>query len=143
MEVILDSIQIQEIIPHRYPFLLIDSIVELEPGKGATAIKNVTANENQFMGHFPGNPVMPGVLMLEGLAQTGAVAMMSLEENKGKTPFFGGVKNCRFKRVVRPGDQLVYKVEITKNRGPMGIGIGIATVNGEVAVKAELTFALA
>ena len=139
---VLNSNQIQEIIPHRYPFLLIDKVIALEPGVSATAIKNVTANEPQFLGHFPQEHVMPGVLMVEALAQTGAVAMLSLEENKGKIAYFAGLDKCKFKRKVIPGDTLTLTIEITKVRGPIGFGTGIAKVGDEVAVVAEMKFAI-
>ena len=139
---ILNSNQIQEIIPHRYPFLLIDKVIEMEPGVSCTAIKNVSANEMQFMGHFPQEHVMPGVLMVEALAQTGAVTMLSLEENKGKIAYFAGIDKCKFKRKVIPGDTLTLTVEIIKQRGPIGYGKAIASVDGEVAVVAELKFAI-
>jgi len=134
--------EIQKIIPHRYPFLLVDRITDFEPGVWAKGIKCVSANEMQFMGHFPDYPVMPGVLMIEALAQTGAVAILSKEENKGKIAFFGGIKNARFRRQVIPGDVLEMSVNIVKQKGPLGIGEGTITVNGEVAVSAELTFAV-
>lgn len=139
---ILNSNQIQEIIPHRYPFLMIDQVIELEAGKSAKAIKNVTANEMQFMGHFPQEHVMPGVLMVEALAQTGAVAILSLEENKGKIAYFAGIDKCKFKHKVIPGDQLELSVEIIKQKGPVGVGEATARVNGKVAVKAILKFAI-
>ena len=138
----LNSNQIQEIIPHRYPFLLIDRVVELEPGHSCKAIKNVSANEMQFMGHFPQEHVMPGVLMIEALAQAGAVIILSLEENKGKIAYFAGIDKCKFKRKVVPGDTLTLEVEIVKQRGPIGYGKAVASVNGEVAVSAELKFAI-
>lgn len=138
----LNSNQIQEIIPHRYPFLLIDRVTELVPGTSCKAIKNVSANEMQFMGHFPQEHVMPGVLMVEALAQTGAVIILSLEENKGKIAYFAGIDKCKFKRKVIPGDTLTLEVEITKQRGPIGYGKAVASVNGEVAVTAELKFAV-
>ena len=116
---ILNSNQIQEIIPHRYPFLLIDKVIELEPGISCTAIKNVSANEMQFMGHFPEEHVMPGVLMVEALAQTGAVIILSLPENKGKIAYFAGIDKCKFKQKVIPGDTLKLEVKIVKQRGPM------------------------
>ncbi len=138
----LNSNEIQKIIPHRYPFLLIDRVTDLKPGKTCTAIKNVSANEPQFLGHFPDEHVMPGVLMIEALAQTGAVCILSLEENKGKIAYFAGIDKCKFKQKVLPGDQLVLHVEITKQKGSIGVGEAVATVNGKVAVKAELKFAI-
>lgn len=138
----LNCAQIQEILPHRYPFLMIDKVTECEPGVSATAIKCVTANEMHFMGHFPGNPIMPGVLIIEALAQTGAVAMLTLEENKGKLALFGGIKSARFRRQVVPGDVLELKVSIEKSMGAVGVGKAVAYVDGKVAVNAELTFAI-
>lgn len=138
----LNSNEIQEILPHRYPFLLVDKIVELEPGKSAKGIKCVSANEMQFMGHFPQMHVMPGVLIIEALAQTGACAILCEEENKGKIAFFGGIKNARFRKQVVPGDVLELSCEIISRRGPVGIGKACATVDGKIAVTAELTFAI-
>lgn len=138
----LNSNEIQQILPHRYPFLLVDKIVDMEPGKSAKGIKCVTANEMQFMGHFPQLHVMPGVLIIEALAQTGAVALLCEEENKGKIAFFGGIKNARFRKQVVPGDVLELSCEIISRRGPVGIGKATATVDGKVAVTAELTFAI-
>lgn len=138
----LNSNEIQQILPHRYPFLLVDKIVDMEPGKSAKGIKCVTANEMHFMGHFPQLHVMPGVLIIEALAQTGAVALLSEEENKGKIAFFGGIKNARFRKQVVPGDVLELSCEIISRRGPVGIGKATATVDGKVAVTAELTFAI-
>ena len=135
--------EIQEIIPHRHPFLLIDFIDELEPGVLAVGYKSVTFNEPQFNGHFPGQPVMPGVLMIEALAQVGAVAILSLPENKGKTAFFGAINNAKFKQMVLPGDRLKLECEIIKRKGPIGVGKAVATnAEGKVAVSAELTFAI-
>ncbi len=134
--------EIMKIIPHRYPFLLVDKITDYEPGVWAKGIKCVSANEMQFMGHFPEYPVMPGVLMIEAMAQTGAVAILSMEENKGKLAFFGGIKNARFRSQVFPGDVMEMEVKIIKQKGPIGIGEGTVTVNGKVAVNAELTFAV-
>lgn len=134
--------QIQEILPHRYPFLLVDKVIELVPGEKAVGIKNVTMNENYFQGHFPGKPVMPGVLQVEALAQTGAIAVLSLEEYKGKIVYFGGIDKLRFKQKVVPGDVLRLEVELIKRRGPIGIAKAVATVDGKVAVQGEITFAV-
>ena len=138
----LNSNQSQEILPHRYPFLLVDRILECEPGQSARGIKCVTANEMHFLGHFPQKHVMPGVLIIEALAQVGAVAILTEEENKGKIVLFGGIKNARFRQQVVPGDVLELSCEIISRRGPVGIGKAIAKVNGKVAVSAELTFAI-
>lgn len=132
--------QIMEIIPHRQPMLLIDTIEELEPGKRAVGKKCVSYNEPYFAGHFPQEPVMPGVLILEALAQTGAVAILSLPENKGKLALFGGIDQARFKGKVAPGDVLMLETEIIKAKGPVGVGSAKATVNGKLVAKAELTF---
>jgi 3-hydroxyacyl-[acyl-carrier-protein] dehydratase len=132
--------EIQEIIPHRHPFLLVDVIEELVPGERATGYKCVTYNEPFFQGHFPEQPVMPGVLILEALAQVGSVAMLSLEENKGKVGYFGGIDKAKFKRKVFPGDKLKLECEIIKRKGPVGIGKAVATVDGKVAAIAEMTF---
>ena len=131
-----------EILPHRHPFLLIDTIEELEPGVRAVGRKNVTFNEPYFAGHFPGNPVMPGVLILEALAQTGAVAILSLPEHRGKTAYFAGIDKAKFKQMVRPGDTLELETTIIRSKRPIGVGEAIATVNGKLAAKAELTFAV-
>lgn len=138
----LNSNQIQEIIPHRYPFLLVDKITECIPGQKAVGMKCVTANEMHFMGHFPEKHVMPGVLILEALAQTGAVAILSEEENKGKIALFGGIKQARFRRQVVPGDILTLSCEIITRKGPIGIGKAVAVVDGKPAVTAELIFAI-
>ncbi|RKD76099.1 3-hydroxyacyl-[acyl-carrier-protein] dehydratase [Sinobaca qinghaiensis] len=134
--------EIKDIIPHRYPFLLIDKVIEVEDGKRAVAIKNVTANEEFFNGHFPKYPVMPGVLIVEAMAQTGAVALLKLEENRGKLALFAGIDGCRFKRQVKPGDQLTLEVEIKGFRRSIGKGKATAKVDGEIVAETELTFAL-
>ena len=138
----LDINQIMEIIPQRAPFLMIDRVEDVVPGESCTAYKNVCVNEWYFQGHFPGNPIMPGVLITEALAQTGAVAVLSLDENKGKNALFGGIDKLRFKRKVVPGDVLKLEVKIIKCKGPIGVGEAIATVDGQVAAKGEITFAL-
>ncbi|AKU26590.1 3-hydroxyacyl-[acyl-carrier-protein] dehydratase FabZ [Geobacillus stearothermophilus] len=138
----LDIQQIQSIIPHRYPFLLVDRILEIEEGKRAVGIKNVSANESFFAGHFPEYPVMPGVLIVEALAQVGAVVLLQSEENRGRLAFFAGIDNCRFKRQVKPGDQIRLEVEILRARGAIGKGKGTATVDGELVCETELMFAL-
>lgn len=138
----LDINQIKEIIPHRYPFLLVDRILEVEEGKRAIGIKNVSANEEFFNGHFPDYPVMPGVLIVEALAQVGAVAMLMKEENRGRLAFFAGIDNCRFKRQVVPGDQLRLEVEMVRLRSTFGKGKAVATVDGELVCEAEIMFAL-
>ncbi len=138
----LNSNQIQEIIPHRYPMLLVDKIIEFEEGKRAVGIKSVTANEAFFQGHFPGHHVMPGVLIIEALAQVGAVALLSEEANKGKLAFFGGIKKAKFRQQVVPGDQLQLECEMTRRLGPAGVGKAVATVDGNVVCEAELTFVI-
>ena len=139
----LDINQIKEILPHRYPFLLVDSITEVIPGQMAKGIKCVSANEMHFLGHFPDNPIMPGVLIIEALAQVGAVAALSLPENKGKIVLFGGIKNARFKQRVIPGDVLEMETVMVKSKGPVGIAKAVAKVDGKVAASAQLTFAIA
>lgn len=139
----LTAAQIAEILPHRYPFALVDRILDCEPGAWAIGRKCVTMNEQFFCGHFPGTPVMPGVLILEALAQVGAVAVLAEEENKGKLVLFGGIKNARFKKQVTPGDVLELRCELVDRRGPIGIGKATARVDGKVAAVAELTFAVA
>lgn len=138
----LDIEQIEELLPHRYPFLLVDRITQCEPGKSAKGLKCVTANEPFFQGHFPGFKVMPGVLIVEALAQVGAVAILSVPENRGKLALFGGIKNCRFKRQVRPGDVLELECELTDQHGAVGFGTATARVDGKIAARGELTFAL-
>jgi 3-hydroxyacyl-[acyl-carrier-protein] dehydratase len=135
--------EIEAILPHREPFLLLDEVVELEPGARVTARKLVREDEWYLSGHFPGNPIMPGVLMVEALAQTGAVAVLSQEENRGKLVLFAGIDDLRFKRVVRPGDELELTCELERMRGPIGKGRGRVTVGGELAVRGTLTFAVA
>lgn len=138
----LNSNEIAEILPHRYPFALVDRITDGESGVWAKGIKCVSVGEPFFCGHFPQKHVMPGVLILEALAQVGAVAILSLPENRGKIALFGGVKNARFRRKVVPGDVLEMECVLTKRRGPVGIGECKATVNGQLACTAELTFAI-
>ncbi|MDY0404587.1 3-hydroxyacyl-ACP dehydratase FabZ [Virgibacillus sp. 179-BFC.A HS] len=139
----MDIDQIKEIIPHRYPFLLVDKVLEVdEEAKRIVALKNVTINEPFFQGHFPQYPVMPGVLIVEAMAQTGAIMMLGKEENKGKIGFLAGIDKCRFKKQVKPGDQLQLEVEITRVKGPIGKGKGTATVDGKLACEAEITFAI-
>lgn len=137
-----NSNEIMEILPHRFPFQLVDRITECEPGVSAKGRKCVTVNEQFFCGHFPQRHVMPGVLILEAMAQVGAVAILTQEENKGKVVLFGGVKNARFRRQVVPGDVLEIECTLTKMKGPVGIGEAKAMVDGQVAATAELTFAL-
>lgn len=138
----LNSNQIQELIPHRYPFLLVDKIVDMEVGKWAKGIKCVTANEMQFLGHFPEKHIMPGVLIMEALAQTGAVAILSEPEYKGKIVVFGGIKNCRFKQQVVPGDVLDLYCEMTERRGPIGYGKAVAKVGDKIAAQGEISFVI-
>lgn len=132
--------EIEEIIPHRHPFLLLDYVEELVPGEKAVAYKAVTFHEDFFRGHFPQELVMPGVLIVEALAQAGAVAILSVPENKGKVAYFGAINNAKFKKKVVPGDKLRLECEIIKQKGPVGIGKATATVDGKVAVTGELTF---
>lgn len=138
----LNSNQIQEILPHRYPFQLVDKITDYESGKWAKGIKCVSVNEMQFCGHFPQQHVMPGVLVIEALAQVGAIAILTEEENRGKIAFFGGIKNARFKKQIVPGDVIEMECELTERKGPIGYGKAVAKVDGKVAVTAELTFAV-
>ena len=138
----LDIKQIMEIIPHRQPFLLIDRVTEMVPGQSIKGYKNVSYNEPYFAGHFPQEPVMPGVLIIEALAQTGAVAILSQEENKGKIAYFAGINQAKFKKKVFPGDVLTLETEIIKQKGPIGVGKATAYVDGKLAVSAELVFAI-
>ena len=138
----LNKEEIKKIIPQREPFLMIDEVEEYIPGESAVAYKNVSEDEYYFKGHFPGNPIMPGVLMVEALAQTGAVAILSMEENTGKNALFGGIDKLKFKNIVKPGDRLKLEVKIIKRRGSIGIGEALATVDGKVAVRGDLTFAV-
>jgi 3-hydroxyacyl-[acyl-carrier-protein] dehydratase len=134
--------EIEAILPHREPFLLIDEVLELEPGRRAVARKAVRADEWYLAGHFPGRPVMPGVLIVEAMAQTGAVAVLSDEENRGKLALFAGIDNVRFKRIVEPGDELELSCELERVRGPIGRGAAEARVDGELAARGTLTFAV-
>ena len=138
----LNKKEIKEIIPQREPFLMIDEVEEYTPGEKAIAYKNVDINEWYFKGHFPGKPIMPGVLIAESLAQAGAIAILSMEENKGKNALFAGIDKMKFKKMVVPGDRLKLEVNIIKRKGPIGVGEGIATVNGNLVAKGEFTFAV-
>ncbi len=142
METVLSNIDIQNILPHRYPFLLVDKIVEFEEGKSIKGIKNVTANEPQFTGHFPGNPIMPGVLICEALAQLGAVMLLSMPENRGKLGVFTGINNFKFRRQVVPGDTMLLEAELIQYRHSMGKANVKATVDGQVAAMGEISFAV-
>lgn len=134
--------EIKQILPHREPFLLIDEVVELEEGKRCVALKHLSGDEFWWQGHFPGQPVMPGVLQIEAMAQTGAVALLSLPDFRGKTAFFGGIKKARFRKMVVPGDTLRFEVELVKCRGPVGFGEGRAFVGEELVVEAEISFVI-
>lgn len=138
----LNKEEIKKIIPQREPFLMIDEIEDYIPGESATAYKNVDASEWYFKGHFPENPIMPGVLIVESLAQTGAVAILSLEENKGKNALFGGIDKMKFKKTVVPGDKLKLEVKIIRKKGPIGVGEAVATCEGKIVARGELTFAV-
>lgn len=139
----MDINEIASLLPHRYPFLLVDRMLEIEPGKRGVGLKNVTVNEPFFQGHFPGRPIMPGVLIVEALAQVGALVILSLEEFRGKIGLFGGIDACRFRRQVIPGDQLRLEVTIDRLRGRVGKATARAFVGDDVAAEAELTFAVA
>ena len=138
---LMDINKIRTLLPHRPPFLLVDKIYKVTENM-VIGCKNVTMNEPHFVGHFPDEPVMPGVLIMEALAQTGAVAILSLPEHRGKTAYFAGIDKAKFKQMVRPGDTLELETTIIRSKGPVGVGEAIATVNGKLAAKAELTFAL-
>jgi len=138
----LETDEIEQIIPHRYPFLLVDRIIEIEEGQRAVGIKNVTANEWSFEGHFPGRKVMPGVLIVEALAQVAAVTLLKGVEMAGKSPLFGGIENMRFRKPVLPGDQLRLEFTLEKMRGPIGKGHVKATVDGKLAAEGTISFAL-
>ena len=142
LEMPLDSVAIRQILPHRYPFLLVDRILEITPGERAVGIKNVTSNEPFFEGHFPEYPVMPGVLIVEAMAQVGGVALLSLSEHAGKMALFAGIDNVRFKRQVKPGDTIRMEVTLGTFRRGVGTGSATATVDGELACRGELMFAL-
>ena len=135
----LEAADIMRILPHRYPFLLVDRVIELESGKRAVGVKMVTANEPQFTGHFPGRPIMPGVLMVEALAQTAGVAILTLDGYRGKMGLFAGIDECRFRRMVVPGDRLTLTVDVEKLRGMFGRARCVADVDGEIAVEATLS----
>ncbi|MDR3191286.1 MAG: 3-hydroxyacyl-ACP dehydratase FabZ [Lactobacillaceae bacterium] len=137
---LMTTTEIMEILPHRYPMLMLDTIEELEPGVKCVAKKNISINEEIFLGHFPGDPTFPGALTVEALAQTGAVALLSLPEFKGKTAYFGGIKKARYRKMIRPGDQLILEVTLDRMRGPIGTGKGVVYVDGKKATTAELTF---
>lgn len=138
----LSAAEIAEILPHRYPFALVDRILDFEPGQWAIGRKCVSMDEPFFQGHFPGNPIMPGVLIMEALAQVGAVSVLSMPENKGKIVVFGGIKKARFKKQVVPGDVLTLSCEMTTMKGPLGIGEVKATVDGAIAAQGEISFAI-
>ena len=138
----MDIMEIMDMLPHRYPFLLVDRITECVPGKYSKGYKNLTMNEAFFQGHFPGNPIMPGVLQLEALAQCSAPVLLSLPENKGKLALYAGVDGVRFKNIVRPGDRFEMSVELTKLKGPICKAHGVGSVDGKICVEADMTFAL-
>jgi 3-hydroxyacyl-[acyl-carrier-protein] dehydratase len=138
----LDRAAIEAILPHREPFLLIDEVLELDPGRRVVALKRVREDEWYLRGHFPGRPVMPGVLIVEAMAQTGAVAVLAEEENRGRIALFAGIDDTRFKRIVEPGDELQLECTLEQVRGPIGKGRARATVDGQLAARGTLTFAV-
>lgn len=138
----LNATEIMAILPHRYPMLMVDRVLEMTPGETIVGIKNVSMNEALFQGHFPGNPIFPGVLQIEALAQTGAIALLSLPELAGKTAYLGGVRKAKFRHMVRPGDTLRLEVSLGKRTGGLGIGAGKAYVGEDLACTAELVFAI-
>lgn len=137
-----DTMEIMEMIPHRYPFLLVDRITECVPGKYSKGYKNLTMNEEFFQGHFPGNPIMPGVLQLEAMAQCAAPILLTLDEYKGKLTLFAAMENIRFKNIVRPGDKFEMDIQLTKAKGPIGKVHAIGSVDGKIAVEADMTVAM-
>lgn len=141
-EYMLDVEAIRAVLPHRYPFLLVDRILKLDPGKSATGLKNVTINEEFFEGHFPGHAVMPGVLVLEAMAQVGGVMLLSMSGNKGKLAYFGGMDKVRFRKPILPGDTIITKVELIRTHGTIGKVRAVASVGDHVAAEGEFTFAL-
>jgi 3-hydroxyacyl-[acyl-carrier-protein] dehydratase len=141
-ELTLDVNALLQVLPHRYPLLLVDRILSLEPGKRAVGLKNVSANEPHFQGHFPDRPIMPGVLIVEALAQVGAVLMLQIPENKNKLALFAGIDNCRFRRMVIPGDQLIMEVEVLRTRSAFGKVTAKATVEGKLVTEGELLFTI-
>lgn len=138
----LNKNEIKQIIPQREPFLMVDEVEKYVPGESAVAYKHVSEDEWYFKGHFPENPIMPGVLITESLAQTGAIAILSVEENKGRNALFAGIDKMRFKKQVVPGDILKLEVKIIKQKGPIGVGEALATCDGKIVAKGELTFAI-
>lgn len=138
----IDINDIKKILPHRYPFLLVDRVLELVPNQRVVALKNVTVNESFFNGHFPGKPVMPGVLIIESMAQAAGLVMLSQEEHKGKVPYFTGIDNARFRRPIVPGDQIIIEVDVLKVRGSVGRVKAVAKIDNQIATEAELMFVL-
>ena len=138
----IDINEIKKMLPHRYPFLLVDRVLEIEPEKRLIALKNVTVNENFFNGHFPAKPVMPGVLIIESMAQAAGLLMLSQEKHQGKIPYFTGIDNARFRRAIVPGDQIIIEIEVIRIKGNVGRAKGTAKVDGQLAAEAELMFIL-